>query len=217
MNSIFELFKIGVGPSSSHTVGPMIAAQRFALQWAADGSVVENTRRIQIDLYGSLALTGRGHATDSAVIAGLSGLHPATVDPATLARTVAAVRSQERIIVHCPEKSPQTLPFHESTDLIFNRSESLDYHPNAMRFSALDDAEKVVFTDQYYSVGGGFVVSEAEVQGSRSTPDPPGVDCPFAFTSSAELLQMCESSGMEIADIVNRNELVWRSQAEIDV
>jgi len=217
MNSIFELFKIGVGPSSSHTVGPMIAANRFAQQWASDSGVVARTRRVRVDLYGSLALTGLGHATDLAIIAGLSGLQPATVDPVFMASTIAAVRSQQRISMQSPSTQSQSeIPFHETTDLVFNRSESLDYHPNAMRFSALDEAEEVVFADQYYSIGGGFVVSESEARGARSESSPPEVVCPFAFTSSAELLQMCDSTGLGIDDIVNRNELLWRSQTEID-
>ena len=213
MNSIFELFKVGVGPSSSHTVGPMIAAQRFASDLMSDPQRTSQTYRIRIDLYGSLALTGRGHATDSAVIAGLCGLKPATVEPQMLAETVAQVRQTKQITL-----SPDvTIPFDEPTDLVFNTSESLPFHPNGVRFSALDVSGNPVFTDQYYSVGGGFVVSQAQSQSCNpAETESMSSDFPFPFTSSAELIEMCDRSGLSIDEIVNRNELVRRSQSEID-
>lgn len=218
MNSIFDLFKVGVGPSSSHTVGPMIAAQRFAIDLLTDPRRSSSTHRIRVDLYGSLALTGRGHATDSAVIAGLCGLKPATVEPQLLAESVAKVRQTKQIAL----TSEITVAFDETNDLVFNQSQSLPFHPNGIRFSALDASGNSVFTDQYYSVGGGFVVSEAEsVAASPNEPDSTAsasaVDSfPFPFTSSAELIEMCDRSGLSIEEIINRNELVRRSQKEID-
>lgn len=217
MNSIFELFKVGVGPSSSHTVGPMIAAQRFASDLLSDPQQTWLTSRIRVDLYGSLALTGRGHATDSAVIAGLCGLKPATVDPQVLADTVAKVRQTKQIALS-PDVS---IAFDEPSDLVFNTSQSLPFHPNGVRFSALDSSGNPVFIDQYYSVGGGFVVSHAESQeagaaASQSTTESTFGDFPFPFTSSAELIEMCDRAGLSIDDIINRNELVRRSQSEID-
>jgi len=213
MNSIFDLFKVGVGPSSSHTVGPMIAAGRFAGDLLSDPSLASLTYRIRIDLYGSLALTGRGHATDSAVIAGLSGLKPATVDPQVLADTVAKVRQTKQITLACDI----TIAFDEPVDLVFRTTESLPFHPNGVRFSALDAGGNAIFTDQYYSVGGGFVVSQAESQACAPTrTESTSGDFPFPFTSSAELLDMCHLSGLAIDEIVNRNELVGRSQSEID-
>jgi len=216
MNSIFELFKVGVGPSSSHTVGPMIAAQRFASDLLSDPQRSQATDRIRVDLYGSLALTGRGHATDSAVIAGLCGLQPATVDPRVLAETVTRVRQTQRLTL-----SPDVvITFDEPGDLVFNTSRSLPFHPNGVRFSALDASGNPVFVDQYYSVGGGFVVSHAESQADATATQPTNEsapsDFPFPFTSSAELIDMCDRSGLSIDEIVNRNELVRRSQAEID-
>ncbi len=217
MNSIFELFKVGVGPSSSHTVGPMIAAQRFASDLLSDPQRSQATDRIRIDLYGSLALTGRGHATDSAVIAGLCGLKPATVDPEVLAETVARVRQTHQLAL-APDVA---IAFDEPSDLGFNTSDSLPFHPNGVRFSALDATGNPVFIDQYYSVGGGFVVSHAESQESHSTATQSATEStsggfPFPFTSSAELIDMCDRSGLAIDEIVNRNELVRRSQSEID-
>ncbi|HBJ39029.1 MAG TPA: L-serine ammonia-lyase [Planctomycetaceae bacterium] len=217
MNSIFELFKVGVGPSSSHTVGPMIAAQRFASDLLSDPQRSQATHRIRVDLYGSLALTGRGHATDSAVIAGLCGLKPGTVEPQTLAETVARVRQTQHLAL-----SPDiVITFDEPSDLVFNTSQSLPFHPNGVRFSALDAGGNPIFVDQYYSVGGGFVVSHAESQHaaaatSQSATDSTSGDFPFPFTSSAELIDMCDRSGLSIDEIVNRNELVHRSQSEID-
>lgn len=217
MNSIFELFKVGVGPSSSHTVGPMIAAQRFASDLLSDPQRSQATDRIRVDLYGSLALTGRGHATDSAVIAGLCGLQPATVDPQVLAETVAHVRQTHQL----PLAPDVVITFDEPRDLIFNNSDSLPFHPNGVRFSALNASGNPVFSDQYYSVGGGFVVSHAESQAAdatatQSTNESALNEFPFPFTSSAELIDMCDRSGLSIEEIVNRNELIRRSQAEID-
>lgn len=216
MNSIFELFKVGVGPSSSHTVGPMIAAQRFASDLLSDPQRSQATDRIRVDLYGSLALTGRGHATDSAVIAGLCGLQPATVDPQVLAETVARVRQTQQLSLSLDV----VITFDEPRDLVFNTSQSLPFHPNGVRFSALDASGNPVFVDQYYSVGGGFVVSQAESQADATATQPTNEsapsDFPFPFTSSAELIDMCDRSGLSIDEIVNRNELVCRSQSEID-
>jgi L-serine dehydratase len=225
MNSIFELFKVGVGPSSSHTVGPMIAAQRFAVEVLADTKIASQVDRIRVDLFGSLALTGRGHATDTAVIAGLCGLHPATVDPQHLADTVAAVRQTKQI----RPSSDTVITFDEAKDLVFHLSQSLPFHPNGLRFSAFDSSGKPLLVDQYYSVGGGFVVSQAESESETSDPiAKPGTVAnhdaflcnasgfPFPFTSAAQLLEMCDRSGLAIDEIVNRNERVRRSQQEID-
>lgn len=219
MNSIFELFKVGVGPSSSHTVGPMLAAQRFAGELLADQATASKIDRIRVDLYGSLALTGRGHATDTAVIAGLCGLHPATVDPKQLADNVATVRQFGRI----PLSPHIVVPFIEKTDLVFNMSQSLPFHPNGLRFTASDRGGQTLRVDQYYSVGGGFVVSQAESEAesvdgiARRDADEPGSSAfPYPFTSAAQLLDMCDRSGLAIDEIVNQNERVRRSQQEID-
>jgi L-serine dehydratase len=212
MHSIFELFKIGVGPSSSHTVGPMVAAKRFIDALMADPHQLGQTERIVAELFGSLALTGRGHATDSAVIGGLSGLEPATVDPAELAAVVQRVRQSGQLLL----AAGKTLAFDEPNDLLFRQAESLPFHPNGLRFTAVAADRREVRRDQFYSVGGGFVVSQAQADGDAEQQDVASLDCPFPFTSAAELLEMCRVKGLSIEEIVDRNELAKFSRAEID-
>src|SRR5262245_44107506 len=152
--SVFDLFKIGIGPSSSHTVGPMWAALRFAQ--AADARAVP--ARVRVDLYGSLALTGRGHATDVAVLLGLSGERPDTVDPDAVAALVDAIRTKHvlRLAGH------HAVAFDPDRDLLFHDDEQLPRHPNGMRLTALDDGGAPILSETFYSTGGGFVVTDAE-------------------------------------------------------
>jgi L-serine dehydratase len=212
MYSIFELFKIGVGPSSSHTVGPMIAANRFASDLVAEQERVDATQHVLVELFGSLALTGRGHATDSAIIAGLSGCVPATIDPADLAAVVDRVRTTGKLTLH----SGKVLSFDEPNDLLFRQQQSLPFHPNGIRFTALDAQRQPIWSEQYYSVGGGFVVSQRETDWTGESNDAASLDCPFPFTSAAELLDMCRVHGLTIEQIVDANELQRYSRAEID-
>ncbi len=202
--SLFELFKIGVGQSSSHTVGPMVAARRFGLWLEAQG-LLAATRHVQAELYGSLALTGRGHATDTAVILGLCGHEPATVDieavPAILAE-VAATCAISLIGAH-------SVRFDPAADLVFHQRKRQPFHTNAMALTARDADGEVLARRLYYSVGGGFVVDEDEA-GSNSNAASDAFALPYDFNSGAELLELGEKTGLSFAELVFANECARR-------
>src|SRR5689334_4332687 len=196
--SAFDLFTIGIGPSSSHTVGPMRAAERFVRELETLG-LLERTARLETLLYGSLALTGKGHATDKAVILGLCGELPERVDPDAADGIVAAVRASGRL----PLLGRHTVPFDEVQDLQLLQRESLSRHPNGMRFRALGGDGGDLHLDFYYSVGGGFVLSEREAEGSGVAAS--NVVLPFPFGSAAELLAHCQAQGRPIAALILEN------------
>ncbi len=208
MLSVFDLFKIGIGPSSSHTVGPMVAACRFAASLAPD--LLSRTARVRADLFGSLALTGRGHATDKAVLLGLAGERPDEVDPGRADALAADVARTRRLTV----LGRREVAFDPEHDLCFNQRESLPRHPNGMRFTALDAAGSVVAEDTYYSLGGGFVVNEAEATAGMGGADPPSGTLPHPFASAADLLVIGRRAGLTIGDIVRENETAWRPAAD---
>ncbi|UCG89165.1 MAG: L-serine ammonia-lyase [Gemmatimonadota bacterium] len=203
--SVFDLFKIGIGPSSSHTVGPMRAALRFARWLQATGRLHEVTR-VRCDLYGSLALTGRGHATDSAVILGLLGQDPETADPATVSELVARMRSNQALNI----LGQRRVEFREPRDLLFHQHESLPHHPNGMHFTAFDGHDGVILAEDYYSVGGGFVLSTAEVETGMTGGTEPAQQLAYPFTSAADLLATGREANLAIAEIVRANESAWR-------
>lgn len=209
--SVFDLFKIGIGPSSSHTVGPMWAALRFVRSLEARG-IADQTRRVRTDLYGSLALTGRGHATDKAILLGLSGEQPDTTDPEAVEPLVERARSRNTLEL----AGKLTIPFHEADDLVFHEDESLPRHPNAMRLAAFDARGAELANETYYSVGGGFVVSEAEAQAGRAGGNEPANPVSHEFGSAADLLDIGKRTGLSIAAIVRQNETAWRAPAETD-
>jgi len=204
--SLFDLFKIGIGPSSSHTVGPMRAAYRFA-EGLADNSVnpgsLDRVTGLRIELFGSLGLTGRGHGTDRGVLLGLMGERPDSVDPATIVARVEAVRTSRELLLF----GRRAVPFHLEQDLIFDGAHSLPFHPNGMRFTALPDIASRVF----FSVGGGFVVEEGETvaEGGAKTP------LPYPFTSADAMLEMGHDHQRRIDEMVLANELAWHPEAEI--
>ena len=201
--SVFDIFKIGVGPSSSHTVGPMKAARQFALGLA-------NTRhqvaRIQVTLHGSLAYTGKGHGTDSAIILGLMGCQPDTLDPDDVDGMLRAVHASARLTV----PGIGEIEFAPNDDLVFEYGEELPRHTNGMRFAALDADGNILLSDDYYSLGGGFVARGDEPELSNQEGEPP-----FPFTSGAELLELAEKNSLTIAELILRNEQQWRSGEEI--
>lgn len=207
--SLFELFKVGIGPSSSHTVGPMVAARRFG-EWLVACNLLDRTRQVRVDLYGSLALTGKGHATDTAAILGLCGFLPATVDvegvPAILAR-VAETKSVTLGGTH-------PVSFDPETDLVFRGREKQPFHTNAMAFTALDGAGEILARRLYYSIGGGFVVDEDEA-GSNSRAAPEHASLPFDFSSGNELLELGERTGKSFAELEFANECARRPEAEV--
>lgn len=205
--SVFDLFKIGIGPSSSHTVGPMCAAFQF-VELLAQRGVLEQVGRVRVDLYGSLALTGRGHATDTAVLIGLSGERPDTVNPDAVAPLVTDIRA--RAEVRLGGRLP--IPFHEADDLLFHMRESLPQHPNGMRLTAFTPSGVVLAAELFFSVGGGFVVRAGEAAADTQA----AVVLPFEFGSATELLAKGRQSGLSIADMMRQNEQVWRSSAELD-
>ena len=206
--SVFEIFKIGVGPSSSHTVGPMRAARDFVERIPQAGDL-EKVSRIATELFGSLALTGRGHATDRAIILGLLGESPAEVDPGNIESLVTDVRSSGTIrLLH---RHP--IRFEESTDLVFRTTETLPGHSNGMRFTAFAADGSVVDTQIYYSVGGGFITREGEQPAHGAVAQREAV--PFPFSSAADLLRIAEENGISIWEIALANEKAWRSESEI--
>jgi L-serine dehydratase len=209
--SVFDLFKIGIGPSSSHTVGPRWASLRFAQTLEASG-ILDRIDRVRVDLYGSLALTGRGHGTDRAVLAGLSGQRPDTVDPDLVEPLAVRARTQHRLRL----AGRHDVFYREAVDLIFHEDESLPRHPNGMRFSAFDPLGVELAAETFYSVGGGFVVSENEAATGHTGGNERPETVPYDFHSAAELLALGKQTRLSIADIVRTNEQVWRAPEEID-
>ena len=205
--SVFDLFSIGIGPSSSHTVGPMRAARTFAVGLADDG-LLDQVTRVRAELFGSLGATGHGHGSDRAVILGFEGELPETVDTASIAARVAAVREAGRI---------DLLGKHEvmlgEDDLVLHRRTSLPFHPNGMMFFAYSATDELVRERTYYSVGGGFVVDEAAAGADRIKPDDTPVRYPF--TTGAELMAHCDSSGLPVSGVMLANETSWRPEADV--
>lgn len=217
MYSIFDLFKVGVGPSSSHTVGPMIAAYRFAKDCLEHKAVAEQKIKIQVSLFGSLALTGIGHATDVAILAGLSGSLPDRTAPTTIQDTVLNIRESKSLKLG----GGLEVPFDEGRDFMWLRNETLPQHPNAMQFRMLDSTGSLLFEDQYFSTGGGFVYSASEYREQFQSTKTASVtsemaSVPFPFTSAKELLERCRQHDLTIDELIQSNELAKRSAAEIE-
>jgi L-serine dehydratase len=211
--SVFDLFKIGIGPSSSHTVGPMRAARMFASRLEHDG-VLPRVMRVQSQLYGSLGATGKGHGSDKAVLLGLAGHEPDTVDVDAVPALLGALREQQRLEL----LGRHGIAFNERDDLVFHRRETLPFHANGMRFTAFDAAGAEIANRVYYSVGGGFVVSdEVAADGTKQkaiVPDTTVLAHPF--NSGDRLLEITSEQQCSIAEVVRRNERHWRTDAEID-
>ena len=206
--SAFDLYSVGIGPSSSHTVGPMRAAKRFVDALAQDGLLWE-VAKVQAELFGSLGATGRGHGSDKAVVLGLAGEDPATVDTDTCDEQVAQARRDGVLLL----AGKQAVAFDADADVVLHRRRSLPAHPNGMAFRALDEHGAVLAERTYYSVGGGFVVDEAASGADRVVLDE--TPLPFPFTTGAQLLEQCARHGMSISDVMLANEQVWRSEAEV--
>ena len=215
--SVFDLFKIGIGPSSSHTVGPMRAARLFALRLESDG-LLPRSARVLSQLYGSLGATGKGHGSDKAVLLGLAGHEPDTVDVDAVPALLAALRKAGRLAL----LGRHEVVFNERDDLKFFRRETLPFHANGLRFTAFDAAGAELASRVYYSVGGGFVVSEevAADGAKQKVVAPDATLLPHPFHSGDELLQRCREldggRGGAIAEVMRRNERHWRSDAQID-
>ncbi len=211
--SVFDLFKIGIGPSSSHTVGPMRAARLFGLRLQHAG-LIERVSQVRAEMFGSLGATGKGHGTDKAVLLGLMGEEPDRVDIDTIAARLEAVRRDRRIAL----LGHHVIAFEEKIDLLFYRRETLPFHANGMRFAAYDAAGQELLAKVYYSVGGGFVVSDevATDDGAQKRIVPDITVLPHPFRTGAELLAATREQGCSIAELMRRNERHWRSETEID-
>ena len=207
--SVFDLFKIGIGPSSSHTVGPMRAAARFVERWLIEKDALARVARVRAEVFGSLALTGRGHGTDKALLCGFEGEWPDKIDPDVIPEKLKRIRAEKKIRLG----GTHEIAFDEKTDLVMNKRQKLPYHTNGMRFSAFDANGELIATRDYYSVGGGFVVNHDEAAGNRIVADT--TPLPYPFKSGDELLKLCAESGKTIAQIMFENERVWRSADEI--
>jgi L-serine dehydratase len=201
--SLFDLYKPGVGPSSSHTMGPMRAACRFARELEEKGDV-QRVHRVEARLYGSLALTGKGHGTDRAVLLGLSGNEPATIDPAVIDATVAEIRATQKLIL----AGKRAIGFDEASDLLFERETmcppgARTQHPNGLRLTAYDDAGMPLSERTYFSVGGGFIVEDGATAISAGETE---VRMPYPFHNAAELLEMAHAQGISIDEVMMANE-----------
>jgi L-serine dehydratase len=207
MYSVFEIFKIGIGPSSSHTVGPMRAARAFVVDLEAQG-MLERVCSVRAELFGSLALTGQGHGTDRAVLLGLMGEDPETIDPDSIPHRLANLAATHRLAL----LGRHAVDFDPARDLVFHRDAALPRHSNGMRFTAHGANGETLRSEDYYSVGGGFVLRSDE-------PDDGGggqlAQAPYDFSSAAELLALARRDGISIAELVWRNECSARSADEV--
>ena len=209
--SVFDVFKIGIGPSSSHTMGPMTAAVAF-LDLLRQSAASQRAVRIRATLYGSLAFTGKGHATDRAVTLGLLGWLPADLDMERAEAELADLR--ETTTLRLP--GLPSLAFDPAKDVIFDYGPPLPGHANGMILSAMDETGDPVLSETYYSIGGGFVVSAAERNAPRQTAAEEVADWPFPFENAAAMLRMADASGLSIAEMKRRNEAVARDEADVE-
>lgn len=209
--SVFDLYSIGIGPSSSHTVGPMRAALKF-IQDAEKKDIFDKIVSIKIDLYGSLALTGKGHGTDLAILLGVEGYTPAGIDPNQVDALIATIRESGTISL----LGKKTISFNENQELIFHRDKQLPYHPNGMRFTVYDEAKRELYQDVLYSIGGGFIIDhENTKEGGQGGFSPEKMPPPYLFDTFKQLFIHCTNQKMSIAEIIMENEKTWRSESEV--
>lgn len=215
--SVFDLFKIGIGPSSSHTVGPMRAARLFVRRLAQAG-LTPRVARVKAELFGSLGATGKGHGSDKAVLLGLAGHAPDSVDVDRIPALLETMRAARRLVLDDAGGGRHAISFDEQTDLVLHRRQRLPFHANGMRFAAFDAAGAELDARSYYSVGGGFVVSdEVAADGTRQRRIAPDTTrLPWPFHSGAELLAITRREACSIADVMRRNERHWRPDAETE-
>ena len=206
--SAFDLFKIGIGPSSSHTVGPMRAARQFA-QGLADGGLLDRVTAVRVELFGSLGATGKGHGSDKAVLLGLEGEAPDLIDPATIPGRMARIRDERALSL----LGTHRIAFDTARDLVFHRRRSLPFHPNGMGFTATVGDGAEIIHRVYYSVGGGFVVNEEGVGADRIKVDDTPVAHPFG--SGDDLLRITAEHKISISRLMLDNETAWRSEADV--
>jgi len=215
--SIFDIFKVGIGPSSSHTMGPMTAASRFLASLQSSTSL-PTVARLRVTLYGSLAFTGKGHATDRAVILGLTGMLPDTLDPDEAEALEQRVR-QDRMI---KSEALGSIAFDPDSDLVFDFGPALPAHANGLIFQAIDEAGRLLLQETYYSIGGGFVVNDSELaatyheKSSNLSSDKHEHDYPYPFGTAKQMLDMGSESGRSIAQMKRANEIVHSGEASMN-
>jgi L-serine dehydratase len=203
--SVFDIFKIGIGPSSSHTLGPWRAAQQF-LGFVKEKGLLQDVQQVTVHLYGSLAKTGRGHGTDIAVILGLSGYDPVTIETSSIDRILADIAASETIRLH----GEMQIHFNPKTDVVFHKTESLPFHPNGVAFAATC-RDGQVLEETYYSIGGGFVIQEGREAAGGASP----LELPYPVDQASDLLEWHRVTGKPIWEIVLENERVWKEDAAI--
>jgi L-serine dehydratase len=208
--SVFDVFKIGIGPSSSHTMGPMIAANRF-LAALRDSPLQERFAKIRVTLYGSLAFTGKGHATDRAVALGLLGYRPSDLDPDQAERQLATLWKIR--MLQAPNLP--VLIFDPDVDIVFDLGAPLPGHANGLVFSVRDADDDEVLSETYYSIGGGFVITDAERETRKISASKDEVEWPYPFANAAAMLRMARSSGLSIAEMKRKNELAVRDADDV--
>ena len=207
--SIFDLFKIGIGPSSSHTVGPMVAAKTF-IDGLANEKLLDSVDHLDVFLYGSLGATGKGHGSDKAVLLGLLGKQPDTVDVSIVSTLIQKIHDSGSICLG----GVKDIQFKQATDLTFYRKKSLPFHANGMKFSALKQG-KILSEKIYYSVGGGFVVDEEQKDELKTPIKQNQCKLPYPFSTAQQLLDLCNKENLSISEIMLRNECEWRSENEV--
>ena len=206
--SVFDLFKIGIGPSSSHTIGPMIAARKFILS-IEESNQLKRVTRIKSEMYGSLGATGRAHGTPKAIILGLEGEQPEKVDATLITKRIEKIYSAGRINL----LGKYTINYNRKTDLKLYRKKSLPFHPNGMIFSAFDESGKELVQKTYYSVGGGFVVDDSNENENYIVEDQTEITYPY--DTAVELLEYCKTKSLKISDVMMENESAWRPENKI--
>ncbi|MBX9923589.1 MAG: L-serine ammonia-lyase [Rhabdochlamydiaceae bacterium] len=208
--SLFQLFSIGIGPSSSHTVGPMRASHQFVSILQSLG-ILENVSRVSVELFGSLAMTGHGHATDIAILLGLIGEKPELIDPDTVSAKIENIRKEGALKL----LGSHFISFSVAQDLLFLKGKRLPFHSNAMKCKAYNAQGEEIFSKIFYSVGGGFVVDHEEVFSSEKKESEATAEIPYPFHTGAQLLEHCQKTGLSISEIMLANEKTWRSEEEV--
>lgn len=209
--SFFDIFSVGIGPSSSHTVGPMKAANAF-LKEASKKRKLMKSFTVKCDLYGSLALTGKGHGTDKALILGLLGYKPETIDSDEIEAYIDTVKSSGRILLQTGI-SKIDIAFNFKKDISFHRRVTLPHHSNGMAFALFDEQGKELFRKTYYSIGGGFIIDESQAEAREFKEDP--IQIPFPFNSAKDILEICDKNEISIAQLMLKNEQAWRREKKV--
>ena len=206
--STFDLFSVGIGPSSSHTVGPMRAARQF-VEVLGEAGLLTDVFRIKAEMYGSLGATGKGHGTPKAVLLGLEGEQPETVDVTSIEERISRIRDGNLLNL----AGTHSIEYNHKTDIVLDRKKVLPFHSNGMLFTAFDKDSQILSSQTYYSVGGGFVIDETVEGSDQLVEDPRTVAYPFE--SAYQLLELCKEKNLSISELMLENEKAWRSEEQV--